>query len=82
MLGTHDRAGRQVDARRKRLGADGHGEQLALEQFFDDAAVLGQHAGMMHADAAHQQLLQLRPGPLRPVVLLQFGRRAASAGRR
>ena len=77
-----DRAGRQVDARRKRLGADRHGEQLPLKEFFDHAAVLGQHAGMVYAHAAHQQLLELRPGPFRPVVAFQLGRRAASVGRR
>ena len=67
-----DRSGRQIDARRKRLGAGGHGEQFSLKQFFDHAAILRQHAGMMHADAAHQKLLEFRSRALGPIVFFQL----------
>ena len=72
MRRQHDRAGRQIDARRQRLRADGHAQQLALEEHLHDAAILGQQPGMVHADAAQQQLPQLGAGPLRPIVLVQF----------
>jgi hypothetical protein len=71
--GQDDRAGGQVDARRQRLGADGHREELPLEQLLDNAAILGQHARMVDAHAAEQQLLELRAGPFRPVVAAQLG---------
>ena len=68
----HDRAGRQIDARRQGFGADGHAQQLALEEHFHDAAILGQQSGVVDADAAQQQLPQLGAGPLRPIVLAQL----------
>ena len=71
MLRQHDGSGGQVDARRERLRAHGHGEELLLEEGLDDPPVLGQQAGMVHAHAALQDLPQLGAGPLRPVVGLQ-----------
>jgi len=61
--GQHHAAGRQVDACRKRLRADGDGEELVLEEFFDDSPVLGEQPRMMDGHAAQQELPQFRPGP-------------------
>ena len=66
--GQHHAACRQVDARRKRLGAHGDGEEFVLEEFLDDPPVLGQQAGVMDPHAAQEDLPQFRPRPLAPVV--------------
>jgi len=71
--GQHHRPRRQVDPRRQCLGTDRHGQRLLHEQVLDDAAVLRQQAGVMHADAAPQHLHQLRPDALRPVELVHLG---------
>ena len=68
----HDRAGGQIDARCQGFRADGHAQQLALEEHFHDAAILGQQPRVVNADAPQEQLPQLGAGPLRPVVLFQF----------
>ncbi len=70
--GQHDGAGRQIDSRRQRLGADGDGQQLFLEQLLDDAAILRQKAGVMDADAAAQHLLELGTDALGPVELVHL----------
>ena len=64
----HHAARRQVDAGGQRFGADADRKELLLEEVFHDAAIFGQHAGMMHAHAPLQDLLELRPRPFRPVV--------------
>ena len=70
--GQHDASGRQVDAGRERLGAGGDGEQLPLEQLLDDPAILGQHARVVNAHAAQQEVPQLGPGPFGEVVVFQL----------
>ena len=79
----HDRAGRQVDARRPASRCRrATRQQLLLEQVLDDAAVLRQQPGVVDADAAAQHLLQLRPDALRPVELVDLGVAAAVCCRR
>ena len=54
--GEQHRADRHVDADPEGVGAADHGEQPGLGQLLDQAAVARQHAGVVHPDAAAQQL--------------------------
>ena len=69
----HDRSRRQIDPRSQRFRADADREQLFLEQVFDNPLVLRQDSRVMHADAAHQELLQLRADAFGPIVLGELG---------
>ena len=71
-VSTTDRAGRLMPDASVSVQMT-HGQQLALEQVLDHAAILRQQAGMMDADAAVQHLLQLRADALRPVELVDLG---------
>ena len=73
--GEHDRPRGKIDARRERFRAQADREQPLLKQVFDNPPEAGEHSGVMHANAPHENLLQLRPGPVPEVVLGQFSRK-------
>ena len=56
--GEHDRADRHVDADAERVGAADDLEQAGLGERLDQPPVLGQHAGVVHADAVPHQARQ------------------------
>ncbi len=60
-----DRPDRHVDAHPQGVGAADDREQAALGQPFHEAAVAGQHAGVVHADPRQHQSRQ-RPAEPRP----------------
>ena len=56
--GEEHRADRHVDADAEGVGAADDGEQAGLGEGLHEAPVLGQHPGVVHADAGLHQLLQ------------------------
>ena len=67
---------RHVDADAERVGAADHLEQPGLGQRLDQPAVLGQHAGVVHADAvAHQPGQRLAEAGGEPEVADRLGDR-------
>ena len=60
-LGEHHRANGHVDAHAERVGAADELEQARAGQPLDQQPVLGQHPGVMHADAGLDEALDVAP---------------------
>jgi hypothetical protein len=65
-----------IDADAERVGAANHGKEAALGKLFHEQAIARQHAGVMYADPAGEQVLENLAegrGEARPFASVFYG---------